>query len=85
MISGQMYYHKEPRKTIQEIVKLLIDTYHPKNVKYVLVHHRYLEKEISHSGIKIKPQRGVLPNHFWFVSENNIENQPNYGNFEKIT
>jgi hypothetical protein len=83
MISGQMYFFKEPKKSVAEIVQFLMDLHKPENVKYVLVHPSSLDKEISQKTIKIKPKRGVLPNHFWFVSENNIENCPNYGNFGK--
>jgi hypothetical protein len=33
--------------------------------------------------IEIKPKRDILPNHFWFISENKHENYPKFKKFEK--
>jgi hypothetical protein len=83
MISGQMFFYKDRKKSLLEIIKRLIELYQVENIKYVLVHPDSLSKMQVIDNIKIKPKRGVLPNHFWFISENNIENRPEYGNFGK--
>jgi hypothetical protein len=36
-----------------------------------------LKKGISVDNVKIKPDRAVLENHFWFIHENNLEKDPN--------
>jgi hypothetical protein len=75
--------HQKCKKSVTEIIQFLTELHRLENVKQVLVHLDCLDSEITSNNIKITPKRGVLPNHFWFVSENNIENRPKYGNFEK--
>jgi len=36
-----------------------------------------LKKEISVDNLKIKPNKMVLEDNFWFISENNLEKDPN--------
>jgi methyl coenzyme M reductase subunit D len=83
MISGQMFYHKDTKKSLADTIKFLTELHQLENIKYVLVHPDSLDKEIITNNPKIKPKREVLRHHFWFISENNIENRPKYGNFEK--
>lgn len=78
MISGHMYWHTDSKMSVSEIVGLLTSKHQLKNVKYVLVHPLSLDKEISHKGMKIKPNKLVLMHHFWFIEENNSENQPEF-------
>jgi len=78
-----MYYHSDPKKTIPEIVEWIIDVHSVKNAKQVLVHPDMVKEEISHFGIKITPKRGILPHHYWFISENKHENYPKFAKFEK--
>ena len=73
MMYGHMYWHKDPKMSIPEIISLLTNLYRLKNVKLVLVHPLSLDKEISHKRIKIKPDKLVLMHHFWFIEENNSE------------
>ena len=83
MISGQMYFHKEPKKSLADIIRLLTKVYRLENVKYVLVHLDSLDKETTVDNIKIKPKKGIPPHHFWFINENNIEKRPEFAIFEK--
>ena len=78
MISGHMYWHEDSKASVPEIVSLLTSKHRLKNVKHVLVHPLSLDKEISHKGIKIKPDKLVLMHHFWFIEENNSKNQPEF-------
>ena len=77
MILGKMYWIKENKLSLPGHIRLLIELYKPKNIKYVLVSRLSLDKEIVVNNIKIKPNKIVLVNHFWFIEENNIENCPN--------
>ena len=54
-----------------------MEFYKIKDVKYVLVNNKDLKKEILLDNLKIKPDRVVLKNHFWFITENNLEKDPN--------
>ena len=83
MISGKMYFHRDPKMSLSEIVRFLIDLHKIKDIKRVLVHPLQLEEEMTLDNIEITPQDGVIAHHFWFISENNLENRPEYGNFEK--
>ena len=83
MISGQMYFHKEHKKSLSDIIRMLIDVYKIKNIKYVLVHPDQLSEIQMVDELEIRPKTGILPNHYWFIDENNIENRPKYANFEK--
>ena len=77
MILGKMYWLKETKLSLSGHIRLLIELYKPKNIKYVLVNRLSLDKEIVVDSIKIKPNKMVLVNHFWFIQENNIENSIN--------
>jgi hypothetical protein len=83
MISGNMYFIRDKKKSTSELIKSLIKIHNPKNIKYVLVHPNVLSEKRIVDNIEIKPYRAVLKHHFWFISENNIENRPNYAKFEK--
>jgi hypothetical protein len=83
VISGRMFYHKEPKKSLADIIKFLTKLHRLENVKYVLVHPDQLSKKQMVDNTEIKPNKSVLPNHFWFISENNIEKRPKFKKFEK--
>ena len=83
MILGKMYWLKEKKLSLPEHIRLLMELYNIENVKYVLVNRLSLEKEIVVDNIKIKPNKAVLVNHFWFIQENNIENCPNIPKTDK--
>lgn len=73
MIYGHMYWLRETKLSVPEHIQLLIETHNIKNIKYVLVNKLALDREITVDNIKIKPAWMVLPNHFWFICENNSE------------
>ena len=83
MILGKMYWLKENKLSLPEHIRLLIELYKPKNIKYVLVNRLSLDKEIVVDNIKIKPNNAVIENHFWFIQENNIKNCQNTPILEK--
>jgi len=85
MESGQMYFYRNAKMSIHDIIRHLVKTYRLKNTKYVLVHPAQLEEIETVDNIKINPKRGVLPNHFWFISDNNSEKRPETRKFVKIT
>lgn len=76
MISGRMFWYKS-KESLTEKVKFLMKIYKLKGIKYVLVNNKLLKKGISVDNVKIKPDRAVLENHFWFIHENNLEKDPN--------
>lgn len=82
MISGRMFFYNT-KQSIAERSKFLIEFYKLKDIKYVLVNNKSLKKEISIDNLKIKPDRAVLENHFWFIHENNLEKDPNPPILEK--
>ena len=83
VISGNMYWLKKSKLSLPERIQLLIEWHKPKNIKYVLVSRHSLDKEIVVDNIKIKPNKIVIENHFWFIQVNNIENGTNIPNMKK--
>jgi hypothetical protein len=73
MIYGHMYWLRETKLSVPEHIQLLIKIHNIENVKYVMVNKLSLNKEITSDNVKIKPDVLVLPNHFWFIQENNSE------------
>ncbi len=73
MIYGNMYWLKETKLSVPGHIQLLIELHNIKNIKYVLVNKLSLDKEITVDNIKIKPNKAVLRNHFWFIQENNFK------------
>jgi methyl coenzyme M reductase subunit D len=57
MISGQMFYHKDTKKSLADTIKFLTKLHQLENIKYVLVHPDSLDKEIITNNPKIKPKR----------------------------
>jgi len=76
MISGYMFWYKSD-ESLADKVKFLLKAYKLKDVKYVLVNNKLLKKEILIDNLKIKPNKMVLEDNFWFISENNLEKDPN--------
>lgn len=76
MISGRMFFY-DTKQSIAERAKFLIEFYKLKDIKYVLVNNKSIKKPILIDNLKIKPDRAVLENHFWFIHENNLEKDPN--------
>ncbi len=65
-----MYWLKETKLSVPEHIQSLIETHNIKNIKYVLVNKLSIEKEITVDNVKIKPNKTVLPNYFWFIQGN---------------
>ena len=76
MISGKMYYLKNKDSVLNNIY-ILIKLYKINNFKYILVNRSQLNKEITVKNIRIKPVKGVIKNHYWFITEDNLEKDPN--------
>jgi hypothetical protein len=85
MDSGQMYFYRNAKMSLSDIISHLTKLYQLENVKQVLVHLDCLDSEITVNNVKITPKKGILPNHFWFISDNNSEKRPESRNFIKIT
>ena len=80
MAYGNMYWLREEKLSLPEHIRLLIELYNIKDIKYVLVNRLSLDKEITVDNIKIKPNSAVIVNHFWFIRENNSEKKTKYPN-----
>jgi len=83
MESGRMFFYQDPKKSLSDIIRHLTKTYRLENVKHVLVHPDATDKEITVDNVKIKPKKGVLLHHYWFISENKAEIYPKFEKSEK--
>lgn len=69
MTKGKMYSY-EGNESLEFIIEFLIKFYEITNIKHVLVNNKLINDEILINNVKIKPNSGVLKNHFWFIEEN---------------